>query len=176
MRILLAMVLALGGIGLMATGLPFVLIGVLEQRSAGDMYEVAFQRVGQECSGGHELHLDVDSGTPLDCVPSYFLGGSPRVDLPGFTDAQNDEVAELGERLGGEGLTEAEQRRIQDRVDAFVAAVPDGDRPIPDSATVWPADAGVWGTRRVWLGIGAAVLGVLAVVGCFLLARPSVDR
>ncbi|MFJ8669813.1 hypothetical protein [Streptomyces sp. NPDC093600] len=103
MRMFVSILVLICGVGLAAASLPFVLIGLLEERSAGNMYEVAFQRVGDECSGGHELHLDVESGEPMDCLPHYFMGGSPRVDLPGFTDAQNKEVAELSGQLGSGG-------------------------------------------------------------------------
>ncbi|WP_155058503.1 hypothetical protein [Streptomyces blattellae] len=171
MRVFLASLAAVGGVGLAAAGLVFVPIGVLEQRSAGDMYEVAFQQVGDECSGGHELYLDIENGTPLDCVPSYVIGGSPRVDLPGFTEAQNDEVARLGRQLGSEGLTDAEQHRIQNRIDEIAAAIPDADRPLPDSATVWPADAGVWGARRAWLGGGMIAVGILGIIYAMRAAR-----
>ncbi|MGN9793093.1 hypothetical protein ACTMTU_18630 [Streptomyces sp. OZ13] len=171
MRLLVAVLAALVGVGLAAFGLGFVLVGLLEQRSAGDMYQVAFQRVGNACRGGHELHLDIENGEPLDCVPSYVIGGSPRVDLPGFTDAQNDEVAALGGQLGSGGLSDAEQRQIQDRVDKIAATVPAADRPRPDSATVWLADAGVWGARRAWLGGGLVAVGVVSTVAAMRMAR-----
>jgi hypothetical protein len=170
MRVLVATLVAIVGVGLAANGLVFVLMGLLEQRSDGDMYEVAFQHVGDECRGGHELHLDIENGAPLDCVPSYVMGGSPRVELPGLTDAQNDEVAALGGQLGSGGLTDAEQRRIQDRVDALAATVPAGDRPRPDSATVWPAEAGVWGARRAWVGGGMVAVGVVGTVAVMRMA------
>ncbi|MFJ3102180.1 hypothetical protein [Streptomyces sp. NPDC086835] len=170
MRLFVAVLVALVGVGLAAVGLSFVLVGLLEQRSAADMYEVAFQQVGDECRGGHELHLDIENGAPLDCVPSYVIGGSPRVDLPGFTEAQNDEVAALGGQLGSGGLTDAEQRLVQDRVDKIAATVPAADRPRPDSATVWLADAGVWGARRAWLGGGMVVVGIVSTVAAMRMA------
>lgn len=38
-----------------------------------------------------------------------------QANLPGFTDAQNDELDVLGSELGSGGLTAAEQRQFQGR-------------------------------------------------------------
>jgi hypothetical protein len=46
-------------------------------------------------------------------------GGEVTVRFPGFTDAQNAEVAALVKQLAPGTLTESDQARIQQRIDAL---------------------------------------------------------
>ncbi|MQA11679.1 MAG: hypothetical protein GEU98_24645 [Pseudonocardiaceae bacterium] len=117
---------------------------------------------GAGCDDAHELYLRIEDGAVVDCVPAGVTFGSGRVRLPGFTDAQNEQVRTLAERLGSSGLSAAEQREIQNRVDNLTAAVPSAERPYGDHA--------VSGADRTWLGVGMLVAALLGIVGFVRLA------
>ena len=158
MRVLLLCVATVISVGLVAFGAVNVLFGVLQQREADGVYVVQFKRPGDECGGSSQMHLDVTDGEPLGCRPGYagVIGGWARNDLPGFTDAQNEEILALAEELGSDGLSTAEQRQIQDRVDQITATVPAAERP--------DRKPGLWGARLAWLGGAMVVVGILGMV------------
>jgi hypothetical protein len=169
-RLLLACLVAIVSVGLISFGGVSALAGYLDQREANRVYVVQFKRPGDECGGARQMHLDVTDGKPLSCRPGYagVIGGYPRNDLPGFTDAQNEDVLTLAEGLGGDGLSATEQRQIQDRVDQIVGTVPAAERP--------DRKPGLWGARQAWVGGGLALAGVVGLAVLLLLAVRGVKR
>jgi hypothetical protein len=165
-RMVLTMLAVFACVALFAVGVPSVLVGIAEQRHADRAYVVGFVP-GSRCGDDHELYLSVRDGEPLDCV-SAGLSGSGRVRLPGFTDAQDEQVETLAEQLGTDGLSAAEQREIQDRVDKLTATVPPSARPYRDQA--------VWGAGRAWLGAGMAIAGILGAGAALILGPPKQPR
>jgi hypothetical protein len=170
LRLLLACVAAIVSVGLVAFGGVSALAGFLDQREADRVYVVQFKRPGDECGAARRMHLDVTDGKPLSCRPGFTgaVGGYARNDLPGFAEAQNQEVLVLAERLGGDGLSTAEQRQIQDRVDQIAAGLPAAERP--------DRKPGLWGARQAWLGGGLAMAGAVGLVVLFLLAIRAAKR
>ncbi|MFC0529719.1 hypothetical protein [Phytohabitans kaempferiae] len=170
MRLLLACLVAIVSVGLVAFGGVSALVGLLDQRAADRVYVVQFKRPGDDCGGARQMHLDVTTGKPLSCRPGYAgaIGGYARNDLPGFADADNEDVLALAETLGADGLSTAEQREIQDRVDQIVTTVPDAERP--------DREPGLWGARQAWLGGGLVAAGVVGLVALLLLAIRTVKR
>jgi hypothetical protein len=164
-RLFLLCVAGIVSVGLVAFGGVGALVGFLDQRVADQTYVVKFNRPGDECGGARQMHLDVADGKPLACRPGYAIGGSSRGTLAGFTEAQNDEVRALAEELGGDGLSAADQREIQDRVDQILTTVPTAERP--------DRKPGLWGARQAWLCGGLAVAGLLGTITVMLLASRS---
>ncbi|MGK5553314.1 hypothetical protein ACSNOI_17015 [Actinomadura kijaniata] len=163
MRATLAMILGLAGAALFAVSVPFTLVGIAEKRHADRAYVVGFVP-GDGCGDAHELYLHVDDGKPMDCVAPG-MSGSGRVRLPGFTTDQNDQVRTLAQRLGHDGLSAAEQREIQHRVDELAATVPPSKRPYGKQA--------VSGAGRIWLGAGMALTGLLGLGATLWLAAKA---
>lgn len=163
MRVVLMFLAALGCAGLFAVGVPFVLVGLAEQGHLDDAYVVGFVP-GAGCDDGHELYLRVEDGAVLDCVLSGVTSGSGRVSLPGFTDAQEEELAALAARFGADGLSAGERREIQSRVDAYAAEVPEERRP-------YGAEV-VSGVGRIWLGGGMVLAALLGFVAVFRFGPP----
>ncbi|MFI0357926.1 hypothetical protein [Actinomadura sp. 9N407] len=166
MRLILMLLAVLAGMALVVVGVPSVLVGIAEQRHIDRAYVVGFVP-GSGCGDAHALHLSVRDGEPLDCV-SAGLFGSGKVRLPGFTDAQNDQVDTLAEQLGSNGLSAAEQRAIQNQVDKLTATVPPSERPYHDQV--------VRGTGRAWLGAGMVIAGILGCVAALVLGPPKQRR
>lgn len=106
--------------------------------------------------------MSVDTGEAMDCTayPQFSFGGSTT--LPGFTPAQNGEIGDLVKGLAVGGLSEAEQRQIQDRVDEIAVTVPESERPYHYT--------GLWGTGLAWLG------GAILAVSLLLFAGRRVRR
>lgn len=147
-RILLAAAL-LPGFGCLITGIG--------QRSDVDnAYRIEFGHEGDTCTESGPLYLSVDTGEAMACTayPQFPSGGTTT--LPGFTPAQNGEIGDLVKQLAAGGLSEAEQRRIQDRVDEIAATVPESERPYHYT--------GLWGTGLALLG-GAIVVVSLLLFG-----------
>lgn len=170
MRLFLACVAAIVSVSLVAFGAVSALVGLLNQGEADEVYVVQFKRPGDECGGARQMHLDVTDGKPLACRPGYagVVGGRASSDLPGFADAQNEQVRALAEELGSGGLSAAEQRQIQDRVDQISATVPTAERP--------DRKPGLWGARLAWLGGGMVVAGILGLAALVLLAVRDTKR
>lgn len=149
----------LAGVALIATGGADVLAGVLDQHGVDQAYVVGFKHPGDAC-GSDGADFDIGNGQPLSCVPSGEEGVIGRlVHLHGFTDAQDDQVGALAERLGAGGVSPGEQREIQGRVNRILASVPPADRAGHGSE--------FWGiSREVWLGLAMLAAGFL-LVGSF---------
>ncbi|QFU90974.1 hypothetical protein [Amycolatopsis sp. YIM 10] len=161
MRLLLAMLLIAVSMTLVPLGAVFVLVGSAEQHHLDNAYVVGFVP-GADCDGDHELYLRIEDGELVDCVPAGMFA-SGRINLPGFTDTQEDQVDDLVEALGEDGLSTTDQREIQHLVDQFAATVPREARPYHDEA--------VSGSDRTRLGIGMIVTGVVGVAGFFWLVK-----
>jgi hypothetical protein len=118
MRALGCVVLGLAILG----GLAMTVIGGLEVLVYSGRHDVTFARPGDDCGG--VVTLNIDDGTRLWCsaVGPVTPPSDPR-GLDGFSEEQNNEVLALAEELGGNGLSEAEQRQIQDRVDEIAATL-----------------------------------------------------
>jgi len=99
------------------------------------------------------LELNVEDGTPLFCTTGVPAGPRKHRGLEGFGGAQNEEVFSLAARLGEDGLSEADQRRISDRVDEIAATLP----PVEDERML----PGPTGVRRLMLGL--AMLGAAGI-------------
>jgi hypothetical protein len=137
-------------------GIAAVFVGTADQYAANSTYVADFASHGDGC-GPYEVHFDEDGGGVLACVGS----AESSVDFPGFTDAQNDEIESLALTLGEDGLSDADQERIQQRIDDFAATVPDSDRPRFDaSVSIGP----LRGAGLAWTGGAALLFGVLGIV------------
>ncbi|MFC6879396.1 MULTISPECIES: hypothetical protein [Actinomadura] len=151
MRALLSVLALLGTLGVVVFGGIFTLVGYLEQRRAHPPYKIEFVHGRGGCDEG-PVHLNVEDGKQLSCIPSRFAGGwGYEGELPGFTAEQTDEVMALSESLGADGLSDADQRQIQQRVDQIAATVPPAQRPHRPT---------IWGARRAWLGIGMIAVAI----------------
>ncbi|MER7011121.1 hypothetical protein ABT324_06820 [Saccharopolyspora sp. NPDC000359] len=166
MRLLLGILVAFGCVALTATAGVSVLVGIAEQRHADRAYVVGFVP-GAGCDDGHELYLRTRDGAVLDCVTAGLLG-SRRVNLPGFTEEQEEQVEELVEDLGGDGLSVAEQAEVQGLVDRLVAQLPPEQRLYGEYE--------VWGSGRIWRGVRMALAGVIGLVVVFWLIARSGTR
>lgn len=160
MRVLVAVAVMLGGLGLFVGGFTFGLVGFADQRVADHVYVVAYKHPGDDC-GPERLELDVEDGVPLACSPVP-VTSQVKVDLPGFTETQNADVENLAKELGAGGLSTSDQRQIQALVDRYAAGVPAGQRPYPADAFIsWH---GIWGARLGWIGVGMVAAAVLIYV------------
>lgn len=158
-RILPFVVIVLGAVGLFVFGGSNVLVGIAEQHAANHTYVVDFRHSGDDCGPG-AVTLDVTDGEPLSCEPANLHPISVQVDFPGFPDARNEEIAGLAHRLGRDGLSASEQRRIQRRVDQIAATVPDSRRPHYDEGVSMEP---LWGAGLAWTGAGAILVSLLVV-------------
>lgn len=118
MRALGCVVLGLVVLG----GLAMTGIGGVEVAVYAGRHDVTFARPGDDCGG--VVTLNIEDGTRLWCsaVGPVTPPSDPR-GLDGFGEEQNNEVLALAEELGGNGLSEADQRQIQDRVDEIAATL-----------------------------------------------------
>jgi len=157
-RIVLMMLGAFVSVGLFSVGATSVLVGIAEEGTDDHVYDVVFVRDVEPCDE-NELYLSIEDGEALSC--GVGLSMATRVDLPGFTEAQNDEVGELADQLGIDGLTGAEQHQIQDRVDELLATVPRARR--------GDYHPGIWGARRAWLGLSMVLASVLGMALALIL-------
>ncbi|MFI5615018.1 hypothetical protein [Amycolatopsis sp. NPDC051903] len=109
------------------------------------------------------MHPDEATGQVLACTGS----AESTVTFPGFTYAQNDEVEALARNLGADRLSEADQDRIQQRIDDIVATVPSSARPHHDEGvSLGP----LWGAGLAWAGGAVLIVGL---VGAVVLVRRS---
>jgi hypothetical protein len=161
MRVLVGCLAATACTGLCVFGFMTAFVGFADQNVADHTYKVGFKHAGDDC-GAERLELSVDNGKPLYCGPPGAIPIQPKsVALPGFTEAQNSEVATLALGLGTDGLSAADRSQIQARVDELLAAVPPAN--LPHHPTYW-------GARLGWIGIGALVTGLL---GMFAMHRSA---
>lgn len=138
--------------GVLLFGVACLITGCAQRGDVDDSYRVGFAREGDSCNRYLRVYLDTDTGEPLDCTSFEELAFAS-VAFSGFTSEQNAEIASLAKRLGAGGLTETEQRRIQDRVDAIAATVPAQSRPYHYT--------GLWGTGLALTGAGIIVAGLV---------------
>ncbi|HVV23721.1 MAG TPA: hypothetical protein VHF06_30080 [Pseudonocardiaceae bacterium] len=164
-RILLLTLGLLVVAGLGAFGAVSIVVGFAEQHAADDTYVVGFANPGADCGEGAQS-FDVATGAALSCVPEGAGAGSDRADFPGFTDAQNDQVTQLAKDLGADGLSLADQQRLQHLVDTLAATVPPARRPHYDEGVSLEP---LWGAALAWVGGGTVVVCVL----CFVLVLRS---
>jgi hypothetical protein len=161
MRVLLAVIAVLGGLGLFVGGLMFALVGFADQRVADHVYVVAYKHSGDDCGPGR-VTFDLEDGAPLGCSPVPLT--EVNVNLPGFSKAQNGDLESLAAELGAGGLSAAEQQQIQGLVDRYAAGVPAEERPYPAEAYI--SLYGIWGARLGWLGVG--MLGAAVAIAIVL--------
>ncbi|OLF15458.1 hypothetical protein [Actinophytocola xanthii] len=148
--------------GVLLLGFACLVTGIGQRGDVRNAYEVGFGQSGDRCEASVDVHLDVETGEAMSCTNLNTSFGAPFA-FSGFTAGQNEEVAALVERLGDGGLSEGEQRRIQDRVDELAATVPAENRPYHYS--------GLWGTGLALLGGGIIVAGLVL----FLLLRRRLE-
>lgn len=155
--------------GLFAYGGAAVFVGIAEQHAANHTYLAGFAHPGDDC-GAAEVSFDVSDGEVLSCEPRGVSGviGPDEADFPGFTDKQNQDVTDLARRLGSGGLSPADRRRIQDRVDRYAATVPASRRPHYDEGV---RDYGpLWGAGLAWAGAGAVATPFVVLILTFVIA------
>ncbi|MFJ1761628.1 hypothetical protein ACIOD2_15005 [Amycolatopsis sp. NPDC088138] len=164
-RLLLATLGVIGLLALIVVGGTGVVLGIIEQGEAGDVYEVGFAKDGDSCSGSGVYFAEFD-GAPLECGPAAGRPLSAHPAFPGFSPEQNTAVEDLAHDLGrdGSGLTGDDEQRIQDEVDRLAAALPEARRPRHGEVLFdsW------WGVDLAW---SAGVVGLAAGAGFFLVIR-----
>ena len=135
-------------LGLFLGGAAIMFWGFAGPGPGPQTYRVDFMHEGDGCVGdGDPIMVNVDDGEPLDCLPRSPLAnyGTPAVDLPGFTDAENKEVLDLSENLGADGISDAERPQLQTKVDQITASLPPDLRPHHHPF--------LWGGQLVALGL-----------------------
>jgi len=153
-KVLLVLGCGLGLTGLFGGGLGVAFWGFADQYAAHYTYKVGFKHPGDDC-GNNELAVDLSTGEPLGCAPHGFQSlSSVRVELPGFSDQQNEDVLTLSRQLGAGGFTSAEREQLQRKVDQLVASLP-ADR--------LPKHEWLWGWRLGVLGLLALSIPVVVV-------------
>lgn len=157
MRLALLILMPLVTVGLLLAGAAFIIIGVMEQNEAEHTYVVGFVP-GASCDDDNGLYLGTEDGVVWECAPSYYSGiTGADVDLPGFTELQNQHIAGLASQLGQDGLTTAEQTEIQHNVNRIATG-------LPPEALPYGTDL-LWGANRAWIG----GLMVACALACFVL-------
>ncbi|MCT2588070.1 hypothetical protein [Actinophytocola gossypii] len=147
--VLTVFVLLLGGGAL-------VFVGFLEWSETSGKRSVEFASPGDDCDAAR-LELNIEDGTRLTCTTGVPVPSSAFRGLEGFSAAQNSEVLTLAADLGEDGLSEAEQQRIEDRVDEIAATLP----PLEDER-ILPGPTGI---NRILLGVAMLVgLGIWYLV------------
>jgi hypothetical protein len=154
MRCLLALIAGLGSAALILAGALLMFFGggdVYQQHKA---YQVAFKQPGDGC-GAERVEVEVDTGVPLYCGPILPPSPTPQT-MPGFSAEQNAELWSLiGERAEG-GLSETDQRAVQQLADRYAAEVPDKAAALRQ---------GEWsGPRLFYPGLAMAATGAVAQV------------
>jgi hypothetical protein len=147
--VLSMVVLVLGGIALAVAG------GFQLWEDHG-IYQVGFKEPGEGC-GIQDVEIDVRSGKPLFCTSLPMALNTSEASFQGFTDEQNSNVLAQAEQLAEvDGLSNADQRKIQGTVDTYAATVPKDRR---RQHSFW------WGINNLIGGLGAAGLGGLILAG-----------
>ncbi|MGW4488371.1 hypothetical protein ACWEOE_31550 [Amycolatopsis sp. NPDC004368] len=134
-------------------GVACLITGGAQRSDVADAYRIGFGHEGAGCDEYVGVHLSVDTGEALSCTASSVSFGAP-MGFAGFTPQQDGEIGDLVHQLAADGLTEAEQKRIQTRVDEIAARVPEAKKPYHYT--------GLWGTGLMWLG-GAIIAAALVL-------------
>lgn len=132
--------------GGLVAGVLLCLTGIGIWSDGEDAYKVEFAKPEGSCgSTGSDLYINIEDGRPLGCVSSsvHLPVYDPSFYPTGFSSSQIQEVLQLSERLGAGGLSDADQEKIQNRMDAIAASLPADDRPWEDK----------WGPRLFWWGV-----------------------
>lgn len=141
---------------LLLGGVVLAVIGGFDLRDEHGLYQVGFKTSGEGC-GYEDVELEVESGKPLFCTTGPMPPSTYKASFEGFTDEQNENVFALATQLAqDDGLSKAEQQKIQDLVDSYAASMPAERRP---QHRFW------WGTNNLIAGLGAAGLGALVYAG-----------
>ncbi|MEA5365639.1 hypothetical protein VA596_39355 [Amycolatopsis sp., V23-08] len=166
MRLLLATLGVIGLLALFVAGGTGVVLGIVEQAEAGNVYDVGFAKDGDSCSGSGVYFAEFD-GAPLACGPVAGRPLSVHPVFPGFSPEQNTAVEDLAHELGGDGpgLTADDEQRIQDEVDRIAASLPEGSRPRHGRAVLFDS---WWGADLAW---SSGAVGLAAGAGFFLVIR-----
>ncbi|GAB2674895.1 hypothetical protein [Kribbella swartbergensis] len=158
MRILFWALGYLASCALVFAGCMTAFVGFVGLNTERNAYRVDVGPRGGECGSGF-LHLDVETGGELYCGS---VGVRP-IQKPktnamfGFTDAQKDEVYRLARDLGEDGLSAADEDRIQAVLDKYKATV-------PAAARFRSADRWWWGIPEAWYGVAMIVVGGLGIL------------
>ncbi|MFJ8389416.1 hypothetical protein ACIQ9Q_33765 [Streptomyces sp. NPDC094438] len=150
--------------GLAVVGAVCTVLGVAHVRSWGWDFNdtIQFAHAGDYCdeTTGGGMVLDVGSGDPVECGLSMAMSrAGPHSDrafnaFSGLSRARNSQVLALAARLGTDGLSPADQKTLQDRVDAIRARQPPPGPP--------------------W-ALAMAHGGPVLVIATLLLASPAAD-
>ncbi|TDD28917.1 hypothetical protein E1218_05755 [Kribbella turkmenica] len=149
----------LAACGLVFAGLMIGFVGFADLNVERNVYRLDVARSGDDCGGGF-VHLDAGTGAELYCGS---VGVRP-IQKPktnamfGFTAEQKAEVYRLARELGEDGLSAADEDRIQALVEKYKATVPPADR--------YRTANRRWGVPDAWIGvgmIGAGGLGILVL-------------
>ncbi|TCC38442.1 hypothetical protein [Kribbella speibonae] len=141
---------------LLLGGAALAVVGGAQLWMQHGVYQVGFKTSGDDC-GIEDVELDVRSGEPLVCTSLPMPPSTYKATFEGFTDEQNENVFALATQLAqDDGLSKADQQKIQDLVDSYAASMPAERRP---QHRFW------WGSNNLIAGLGAAGLGALVYAG-----------
>jgi hypothetical protein len=142
---------------LVFAGCMIAFFGFLDLATERDVYRVDVGPRGEDCGKGM-VHLDVRTGEELYCGnPGIVWMQKPKSNaMFGFTDEQKDDVYRLARELGEDGLSAADEDRLQALLDKY-------------KATVLPAHRYRTADRRfgvpdAWIGVGMIVVGGLGLL------------
>jgi len=93
-----------------------LLVGLAQHHRIDDVYVVGIVP-GVGCDDAHDVHVRVEDGAVLDCLPSAVSFASGRVHVEGFIEAQQDHAQPGQGTRRGRG-TRSERAKLQSAVDA----------------------------------------------------------
>ncbi|HVX43798.1 MAG TPA: hypothetical protein VHC49_07920 [Mycobacteriales bacterium] len=138
---------------MLLVGIGCVITGFGQRSDVDHAYDITFGEPGDDCDSGDFLYLNTKNGEPLDCTPFKTSLGAGAV--PYFSAGDGMRLLATAKKMGSDGLSEDDQRRLQREVDKLAAELPEKDRPYHYS--------GFWG---VWMG-GAGIVVVAAAVALY---------
>jgi hypothetical protein len=97
------LLILLGVLALMAAfggGITMAFLGFVSEYADNYTYKVGFKHPGDAC-GNNKVAFDVVGGAPLTC------GFGLHRKLPGFTEAEDDELVKMAKQLGTDGIDAA---------------------------------------------------------------------
>ncbi|WAL93240.1 hypothetical protein [Streptomyces sp. Je 1-369] len=150
-----------GALGLFVVGVYgciAILVGLLDASAVSPSdYHVKFGSPGSSCDSDDGPVFGFEDGEALACGRPGSMNLNGDVEYPGFTEAQNSEVAALARKAGE--LSPSEMDEIQGLVNRIAATVPSSRLAYDKHAySIGP----LWGTDLAWAG-GATVVVVAGI-------------
>jgi hypothetical protein len=168
-KVLLAILANVALLAAFVFGVVGLIAGIAEQHAANNTYVVTLATPGDDC-GANTVAFDA-SGNVLSCTTVGLPSTDSVASFPGFTDAQDQQITDLAQRLGADGgLSDAGLAQIQQQVDKIAATVPADKKPHYDEGvSVEP----LWGA---WLAVVGGVLLASSLVIFRLMIRRQRPR